>query len=460
MRPGGIASFRHGSDPVGDVPSRIVAATPPGSADDAFDEADAAARGGVDNVTNRILQKHAALKRDRGGTSRVEKIRTDAVQAAKEPPPPRPDVVIAIIIGNGWIDPDKIEELREFFLRRGVTQVLRKRAKVSGLLVERGLLEPHHARELELTLLDQGIFARYRITRLLGQGLVGRTYVAVDLQAGIDVAYKVFRQPDPDRQQRFLDEFAALEKVRSRRIAQALACGVHDEVCFAATRLIVGERLADLIAQRRIRSEVHAARIALQIAEGLAYVHVTASLCHLALRPENVLVQDPDSPRMATVLTDFGVSEQIPPYRSIDRAWRAPEFESGAAGDFRSDIYTVGAIFYNMLGAIDDPDAPAPTEPPTEFDLSAFSPATRDIIYKAASPDPADRFGDYRSLIAKLSRLVRELGFIEPDDVPDIERPPGEGPGTMFIGRARMPGSSEIIRRDRVDKGDKDGFLG
>jgi serine/threonine protein kinase len=364
-------------------------------------------------------------------------------------------VVLAIIVGNGWVAEDRAEALRDFFYKKGVTQVLRKNGRVSSLLVERGLLAPHHARELELTLMDQGIFARYRITRVLGSGMVGRTYLAVDLQTGNDVAFKVFRQPDPDLRQAFLDDFALLGRVRNRRVAQALACGELDDVCFAASSLVPGERLSRLINERRVQSEVHAARIALQIAEGLAYVHITAGLCHRALKPENVMVQQ-EGARLALVLTDFAIADQIPPSRGIDPAWRAPEAAELAPRDLRVDVFAVGAIFYNLLGAI---GGDASESPRAAIDLEPFRPLTRDIVYTATAPEPERRYQDYRRLIAALSKLLNELGYVEPDDVP--QDPSGQGApgdGTMFLRRARLPGDGLLGpgtgRRERRDQDD------
>ncbi len=428
---------------------------PPDPSDDPFADDPAPAAERIADVTSRILAKHGALKAGRGGTSRLERIRAEAAQASTVDAPagpagPRPDVVIGIIVGNGWIEPERIDELRDFFRVKGVTQVLQKNGRVSGLLVDRGLLEPHLARELELTLFDQGIFPRYRITRLLGQGLVGRTYVAVDLSTGVDVAFKVFRQPDPQLRQLFLEDFTALERIRTRRIAQALSCGFQCETCFAASTLIAGERLSRMIAERLIQSEVQAARIALQIAEGLAYVSITASLCHRALRPENVLVQEQGTKHLSVVITDFGVAQQIPPSRSVDRAWQAPDCEAAEPSDVRPDIFAVGAILYNMLGAIAGVGEPDGDSGRGEIDLTPFHALTREVVLGATRPDPNERYRDYRSLISALSGLVKELGFVEPDEVPPTVGGAAEGPGTMFLRRTLAPRQTEH-RDDWVD---------
>ena len=408
-----------------------MATTPPVPSNDPFSEADAGGRrpDDVARVTNRILAKHAALKAERGGTAGIERTPTGMTTATGAASAPRPDVVIGIIVGNGWVEPEKLEALRDFFFKKGVTQVLRKRSGIATLLVERGILPPHLAKELELTLLDQGIFPRYRITRLLEQGLVGRTYAALDISAGVDVAFKVFRQPDAEKRECFLNDVPALAALRNRRVAQVLACGAHGEECFLASTLIVGERLSRLIATRKIESEVQAVRIALQVAEGLAYVSVYTSRCHAVVRPENVIVREQDGDALSVVLVDFGVCEQIPDYSAVDCSWRAPECAGGATGDLRSDIYAVGAILYFMLGAI----ATAPRAAAGKaIDLERFHALTREVVFTATAPEPGGRYRDYRSFIAALSRTARELGYIEPDQIPGAGSGPG-GLGTTML---------------------------
>lgn len=417
---------------------------PPPSQDDPFGEGDSPRerRHDVADVTSRILAKHAALKSGRSAVPQQPEPPPAVVPPPPSPTPvddvaPPPEVVLGIMVANSWILPERLEEVRECFRSRVAAPVLRKRGGISSLLVERGILTPPHARELELTLLDQGIFPRYRITKLLGQGLVGRTYVALDISSGIDVAFKVFRQPDAGMRERFIDEFAALARVRNRRVAQALACGSHGEVCFTSSTLVEGERLSRMIGGRHIRSEVQAVRIAQQVAEGLAYVYVYTKMCHLAVRPENVLVNGQDGSSLAAVITDFGVSEQIPAYRSVDNAWRAPESASGA-GDLRSDIYAVGAILYGMLRVLGQPGEGG--EDQDEVDLTRFHPLVRDLVIRATRPDPLARYPDYRSFIAALSHAVRELGYIEVDEPPPVDRSAAGGLGTRMLRVARKPG--------------------
>jgi hypothetical protein len=385
------------------------------------------------DVTSRILAKHAAMRADRGPTTSLERARQDATRAINAPAP-RPDVVLGIITANGWVPPGRENAFRDFFFRKGVTQVLKKNAGVSTLLIERGLLSREQGRELELTLADIGIFPRFRIACSLGHGLVGRTYRAVDLSSGVDVAFKVFREPDLDRRKAFLEEYTQLKKIRNRHVAPVLASGASEDACFTCTSLALGEGLSRLIEERRVESEIHAVRIALKVAEGLAYVHTTAGLSHLGLHPGNVWIKPGEGGRLSIAITDFRLARHLKPPRAIDPAWRAPECER-AAGDMHSDFYAVGAILYNLLGAI------AATLPAAQtggqIDLAPFRSHTREFIYTATDADPTKRHPDYRRLIAALSALLNELGHVEPDDLPAAGGGP-ESDGTRLVREARQ----------------------
>lgn len=430
---------------------------PPPAEDDPFDqEAPPPARSRTADLSSRIIAKHQAMKAEKGTTARIAQ--GSSAGAAAPLVPPRPDQLFGIILAHDWVPEDRIEELRDFFYKKGVTQVLRRNGRVSTLLVERGLLSQEQADELDRTLADMGLFPRFRIVRIAGPGLAGRRYVAVDLSTGTDVRIEIFRQRDDALRATFREQAARLERVRNRRLVPLIGWGEHGEACLVATPLPEGTSLVRLIAERQIGSEVLAARIALQIAEGLAYTYVTAGICHGALTPSSIQVIQA-GPSLCVSLGDFGLSDHLLP-GVLPEGWHAPDAVRGRTpNDPGADIYTVGAIFYTLLGA----GAGGSQGTDGTIDLSPFHPLTRDIVLRALAPERAQRYPDYRRLIAALATLLGQLGYIEPDEAP-LPGAGQAGEGTMYVRRAREPGGQLRPLPDpptaRRDRREQDGWAG
>ncbi len=151
-------------------------------------------------ITRRILAKHAELRAERGSAVRPPKTASSVVsQSFFTGPAPRMDVVMGVIVANGWVPPEGQLQLREF-LRGNVTMLrMRMKSGLSELLIKRGILTPERARALDTTLADQAHFPHYRLKRTLGCSGNGHTYRALQIATGEDVAFRVFRQGDAER---------------------------------------------------------------------------------------------------------------------------------------------------------------------------------------------------------------------------------------------------------------------
>jgi serine/threonine protein kinase len=412
--------------------------------------ADAAPR--AQEISSRILSKHAEMKARQGGRSTLERAKVVVTESFLAAPAPRVDMIMGIILGNGWVEADAIEQLREVFRTNGSALVLRMRGGLTNLLVTRGILKPDQARELDLTLADQVRFTHFRISRILGEGPVGRAYVALDIANGIEVTFKVFRTSDPAKRERFLQEFHSFTRVDHINVVPGLACGANEEVCFAATAYRPCRSLAAMVRDYRLLPEAYVVRVALQVAQGLAHVHARTGRLHLALKPGNVLIARNEGefrlfPLSDTALvTDFGMSEHAPPFRTADLAYRAPEVLRGGVPDIRADIYGLGALMYRMLTGetlSDDPLFAGSTvrtwDPGSR--VSDLHPLTREIVSTALRADPDQRYADHDALIASLAQLGRELAQVymaEPQIVASAEAP--------AVDRAPQP-STRILRR-------------
>jgi Tol biopolymer transport system component/predicted Ser/Thr protein kinase len=210
---------------------------------------------------------------------------------------------------------------------------------------------------------------RHEVVAFVGAGGMGEVYRARDTELGRDVALKVLR---PDRE---ADEAARRRLMQEARTASALnhphITTVHDVVEADGMQCIVMEFVAGrpLGALMRAGLELdEALRIAIAIADGLARAHA-AGVVHRDLKPANVVVSDEGVPK----ILDFGIAKLveeptsaaahditqtdetgIKPVRPRSGfagtpGYMAPEQIAGGTVDARSDIFSFGALLYEMV---------------------------------------------------------------------------------------------------------------
>jgi serine/threonine protein kinase/tetratricopeptide (TPR) repeat protein len=202
---------------------------------------------------------------------------------------------------------------------------------------------------------------RYRVEKMVGRGGMGVVFRAVDVIVGDTVALKVL-DADVARSPQHLEWFRREVRL-ARRISHPNVARTHDIGEQAGTHYITmefveGHTLDDLLRVRGDDGESHlraidpvrAARVALAVADGLTAAHA-AGVVHRDLKPANILIEH--AGRVA--ITDFGIARGI-----ADEAGRtqgmvgtplymAPEQVCGQPVDYRTDLYTLGLILFEML---------------------------------------------------------------------------------------------------------------
>jgi WD40 repeat protein len=275
----------------------------------------------------------------------------------------------------------------------------------------------------------------YEIVSLLGAGGMGEVYRARDSRLRRDVAIKVLPQAlslDADRMRRFEQEALATAALNHPNILAVFDIGTSDGSPYVVSELLEGETLRE-----RMRSGPVATRktldYALQIAHGLAAAH-EKGIIHRDLKPENLFVtkdgrvkildfglakltqidagSNPGSnPSMATVThgaTEAGVVLGTAGYMS-------PEQVRGMALDPRSDIFSFGAILYEMLSGkrAFHGDTPADTmssilkeDPPDLNETNRnVSPALERIVQHCLEKNPESRFHSASDIAFDLEHL-------------------------------------------------------
>ena len=205
----------------------------------------------------------------------------------------------------------------------------------------------------------QIIGQRFRIDALIGKGAMADVFRALDLHTSAYVALKILRTSldgDPSAPQRFLREAEVQARLRHPNIAALLATGVTDHgEPYLALELLRGKTLRGVIKQQGRVEARHAASYTWQTLQGLAAVHA-AGVLHRDLKPANIMLEPSQGPADRVVLIDFGFasvegSAKLTQQGAIvgSLTYMAPERMRGEPIDQRSDLYSIGVIFYELL---------------------------------------------------------------------------------------------------------------
>ncbi|MGA7901546.1 MAG: serine/threonine-protein kinase [Terrimicrobiaceae bacterium] len=196
----------------------------------------------------------------------------------------------------------------------------------------------------------------------LGRGAMGVTYKAFDIDLRRPVTLKVVSERylgDESARLRFVREARAAASLRHPNVAAVFHLGTTGENYFYTMEFVEGETLATLI-KRSGRVEVKLAlEIAAQIAAGLAAVH-KQKLVHRDIKPSNIMVSSEEPGAVTVKIIDLGlakaVSEQGPdsaistPGSFVGTAaYASPEQFAGVDLDIRSDLYSLGAMLWEMV---------------------------------------------------------------------------------------------------------------
>ena len=202
---------------------------------------------------------------------------------------------------------------------------------------------------------------RYHVLRVLGQGGMGKVYLAEHVKMGRMSALKVLRPAamrDVDAVSRFNREAANASRISHPNVAAIYDFGETSEgVVYLAMEFVDGTPLKSLIEESGALPAARAADIARQAAEGLAAAH-DLGIVHRDLKPENLMITRSRDGADIVKIVDFGIAKAngndaqkvtktghvigTPDYMS-------PEQLAGDPIDARSDIYSLGIVAFNML---------------------------------------------------------------------------------------------------------------
>jgi len=240
---------------------------------------------------------------------------------------------------------------------------------------------------------------RFRIIEALGGGGMGRVYKALDTKVGEKVALKRILPEfasDRDMLARFSDEMRLARRIAHPNVCRVFDMGEADGAPYISMEYVAGEELKNILRMTQGLSPGQTASIGKQVAAGLAEAH-RLGVIHRDLKPQNIMIDREGTAR----IMDFGIARLSRADRSRTGRgvmigtpdYMSPEQAEGAEIDARSDLYSLGAMLFEMA------TGRLPFEAPTAVGMA--------VKHKTeAPPDP-------RSINPRipddLNRLILEL---------------------------------------------------
>src|SRR6266404_17934 len=200
---------------------------------------------------------------------------------------------------------------------------------------------------------------RYHVESLLGSGGMGKVYKARDRELDRTVAIKVLRpdlMTDPQALQRFKHELLLASSISHPNILRIHDLGEYNAVKFISMAYVDGGDLTQALRKEGRLPLERVLNIMKQLAAALAAAH-GVNVVHRDLKPQNILLGSGDH----VYVTDFGIAKTLESDRTrVTRTgavlgtplYMSPEQVEGKPVDHRSDLYTLGLIFYEMLTGI------------------------------------------------------------------------------------------------------------
>jgi serine/threonine-protein kinase len=303
---------------------------------------------------------------------------------------------------------------------------------------------------------------RYEAIRLLGEGGMGRVYLARQTDLGRQVVVKVMHDHvanDPRFRERFQRETLLMARFQHPYVVTLYDASLNDPQgpCIIM-EYIRGVTLDTLLHRNGRLTAPRVGRLLGQLCEALQAAH-HEGIVHRDLKPANLMVVDPDSPYEKIKVMDFGLAKlidnaHISMHKVTDAdfavgtpGYISPEQVRGDEMDHRSDLYSVGVILYELLtgrlpfsgGETMDVLLAHATEPAPAFAAlgisGVVSRAVEDVVHCCLAKEPSKRPASARDLADLFEAALADeplgsaaLGRVEPPINEDQRIPDGPAP--------------------------------
>ncbi len=259
----------------------------------------------------------------------------------------------------------------------------------------------------------QKINDRYEIIKSIGEGGMANVYLGHDTILDRNVAIKVLRGDlanDEKFVRRFQREALSASSLAHPNIVEMYDVGEDDGTYYIVMEYVEGKTLKQLLKKRGTLTLSEAIDIMSQLTDGMAHAH-DSYIIHRDLKPQNIMIKDDGQIK----ITDFGIamalnSTQLTQTNSVMGSvhYLPPEQASGKGCTIKSDIYSMGIIFYELLSgslpfrgdnaveiALKHMREPLPS---LREDNPSIPQSIENIIKKATAKNPKNRYDSARSM--------------------------------------------------------------
>ena len=267
---------------------------------------------------------------------------------------------------------------------------------------------------------------KYEVECVIGEGSMGVVYRAIDPLINRRVAIKVMADAvaqDAGLRDRFLREAQAAGSLQHPNVVTIYDFGEVDDHLFIAMEYVEGDDLADLLTKNVTIRTSDALDLIIGLLHGLAYAH-KRGIIHRDIKPANIRVDGEGKAR----LMDFGVahlaSSELTSTGMLlgTPAYMAPEQITGGAVTAETDVFSVGAVLYELLAgrrpfigetlqSLMYSILNKSPEPLDEF-IPKLPPGLNDVVMRALAKEPSHR---YHSALAMANDLSAILNALEPE---------------------------------------------
>lgn len=261
---------------------------------------------------------------------------------------------------------------------------------------------------------------RYEILEKVGEGGMSEVFKAKCHKLNRYVAIKILKKQFANNEeisQKFKKEATAIATLSDANIVNILDVGTQEGIDYIIMEYISGKTLKDLINSNGKLPYTTAINIALQIAKALDCAHRN-NVIHRDIKPQNILVTESGEIKV----TDFGIaksadSQTITNTTSVigSAHYLSPEQARGTYIDFRTDIYSLGIVLYEMVTGVLPFEGDSPVtvalkhiqeEPIPPKNLNSSVPSSlNNLILKATQKEPIKRYENAKELIQDLNKI-------------------------------------------------------